>query len=189
MNINSSESAVIGEVSGQHFEGQTDQNVMGFLAENNKIQFFPRNLHEIFKNLELILIMRSQLKEIHQKDLKHFPNLEFLCLDFNEIEVIDANLFASNPNLIFISLSFNKIQHVGPESFHKLKKLNYLLMNSNSCIDMYAENDLIEVKHVIKHTKLKCSKNNNFWIVFVIVFICVIFVIFTALFAIFCSYE
>ena len=142
MNINSTESAAIIEISGQHIDDQTNVDVMGFWAENNKIQYFPRSLHEIFKNLELILITKSQLKAIHQQDLKHFPKLEFLCLDFNEIEVIENNLFAFNPNLIFISISFNNIHQIEPESFSHLKKLNYLWMISNSCINMYSENNL-----------------------------------------------
>lgn len=178
MNINSTESAAIIEVTGQHIDDQTNNDVMGFWAKNNKIQFFPRSLHKIFKNLELILIMKSQLKEIHQKDLKYFPKLEFLCLDFNEIEVIEDNLFAFNPNLIFISISFNKIHQIGPDSFSHLKKLNYLWMISNPCINMYAENNLKLIKKALKSSKQVCSKSNEIWIILVVFVIFIIFILF-----------
>lgn len=182
MNINSSETAIINEISGQHIDDKTDDDIMGFWAEDNQVHYFPKNLHKIFKNLELILISNSQLKEIKQKDLKNYPKLEFLCLDYNKIKVLENDLFNFNPNLLFISISYNNIQQIGPETFSHLKNLNFLWVISNSCIDMYAENNKKNVKKIIMSANHKCTSNYGILIVLIL------FIIFLVIGLIFCKF-
>lgn len=154
--INSTKSAVIEFTKGAHEVGKTNKEVTGFYAYNKTIQFFPRELQKAFKNLKLIEISYSRLKEIHQSDLRSLPRLNELYLAGNDIEFLEEGLFDLNPDLERISFRANKIAQIHPEVFDGLSKVTYLDLDSNRCIQMYAYDNITELRQVIKAVKLKC---------------------------------
>jgi len=70
LNISSPESQQIDVVTGTHMSGKSNNDEIYFHAEFKHIEYFPRGLEKIFTNLTGIAIWWSQLKEIHQDDLK-----------------------------------------------------------------------------------------------------------------------
>ncbi|KAL7012503.1 hypothetical protein ACKWTF_014891 [Chironomus riparius] len=156
LNIKSRESAVISSVNGSHSSGKTSADVTGFWSSFSAIEYFPRNLDNIFTNLEIILINNGRLKEIQQSDLRPFTKLGFLSLSDNEIVFLEDGLFAYNPELEYVGFAYNKIIQIGSQVFDNLNKLTWLWLLGNKCINMDANNNQTAVKEVISQAKVKC---------------------------------
>ncbi|KAL7010819.1 hypothetical protein ACKWTF_013960 [Chironomus riparius] len=156
LNIDSPGMAIT-SVSTNHSSGKTHDDVQGIYDQNGgkNIQFFPRGLDKIFKNIIMIDLNNGRIKEIHQIDLKVFPKLEALDLYDNDIQVIEAGTFDFNPNLKVIWLT-NKILHVESNVFESLNGLIYLYLPSNPCIDKSARNSLIEVNNLAQEAYAMC---------------------------------
>ncbi|XP_070501521.1 toll-like receptor Tollo [Chironomus tepperi] len=157
--ITSPDAAQIDSVTVTHLAGYNNDNVEVFSVLGVQIDFFPRGLNKIFKNIKGIYIASAGLKEIHQKDLKHFPYLKYLALHANNLEILEKNLFEFNPDLEVIYLNFNKISHIDPNVFDKLTKLKSLNLNSNVCIKLDAYKSRA-VQNVIKAAKAKCTNSD-----------------------------
>ncbi|XP_070501450.1 putative leucine-rich repeat-containing protein DDB_G0290503 [Chironomus tepperi] len=158
--ITSPDAAQIDSVTVTHLAGYNNDNVEVFSVLGVQIDFFPRGLNKIFKNIKGIYIASAGLKEIHQKDLKHFPYLKYLALHANNLEILEKNLFEFNPDLEVIYLNFNKISHIDPNVFDKLTKLKSLNLNSNVCIKLDASNNSTAVQNVIKTAKNQCINSD-----------------------------
>ncbi|XP_070509035.1 putative leucine-rich repeat-containing protein DDB_G0290503 isoform X2 [Chironomus tepperi] len=162
--ITTQEAATVTSVSGSYNIEESDDDVVGFIVQFKTINYFPRGLETYFKNLKGIQISHSNLKEVHQEDLKPLPKLVELWLNFNSIEVLEEGLFDFNPDLELIGLGYNEIVHIEPNIFDHLSKLSSLWLSSGSCIKKYADNSTFGVKDVIKSTKENCinSKFSSF---------------------------
>jgi hypothetical protein len=148
--LTSKESTRITSASGSHKSGHNNDNVLSFHAVDLTINYFPIGLESIFKNLKVIVIERTYLKEVHQSDLKPFPQLEFLCLAGNDIKTLEEDLFEFNPNLNLVMFYTCKITHIDPNVFDHLDKMTYLLLESNPCITIEARNDRSKVLEIVK---------------------------------------
>jgi len=161
LNITSRESAVINSETGYHLKGMSNANVTCFFSDDyHVIEYFPRNLKNIFINLNMIYIHNGPLKEIHQNDLRPFPNLLQLGLSYNDIEYLEDGLFDYNPELAYISIESNKIIHIGSQVFENLNKLSWLYLQDNTCIDMVARNNRAAVRKVINKAKSSCQQSD-----------------------------
>jgi len=158
-NIITEESAEIIRISGTHKSVETNNHVLGFSAQSKTIQFCPKGLEKIFKNIKVINIYNCQLKEILQSDLKVFLNLVYFYLFNNEIEVIEEGLFDFNPNLELIWLYESKIIHIDPNVFDHLTKLRYLYLSFVPCINQDVDDSKEKVQEVLKVIKSNCSNS------------------------------
>jgi len=159
--ITTRESAQITSVSDNHKSAKTNADVDAFHVDSKTFYYFPRGLETFFKNILVIDISTSKMKEIHQEDLKPFNKLIQIFLYKNEIEVLEEGLFDFNPDLEFIDFNRNKMVHIEPNIFDHLSKLTYLYFGNNNCIDKHAENSRSETKNVIQALKSQC-KNSEF---------------------------
>jgi hypothetical protein len=157
LQITSKQESVIASAKGWDNSGGSYDFVEGFLVYNKSVQYFPRNLENVFKNIRKISITDGRLKELNQEDLKPFPKLVNFYLDDNDIEILEEGVFAYNPDLVFILLSNNKLVHIGQNVFEILTNLTYLYLSYNPCINMKAENNSIALKIIVDTTKLNCT--------------------------------
>jgi len=157
LNITTEESAVISGFNKTHEDSKSNDDVIGFIAHRTTIQFFPKGLDKIFKNLKVIEIRFCELKEIHQSDLKVFPNLVSFELENNEIEIIEEGLFDFNPNLEDVSFWESKIIHIDPNVFDHLTKLRTFLFDSVPCVSYNVFDSKENVPKPIKIVKSNCS--------------------------------
>ncbi|KAG5680474.1 hypothetical protein PVAND_009982 [Polypedilum vanderplanki] len=123
----------IEKAEGNHQSGKSDDDVKFFYLTGANLKYFPRNLENIFKNLELIYIYDSKLIEITSEDLKPFPKLKNFKLYENPIEVIREDLFINNPDLEVLYLWDNEINHIDPKALSHLNKLRAIYFNDNVC--------------------------------------------------------
>jgi len=132
----SKESAVITSESGSHENQKNRDDVDSFEANGKTYMYFPQKLELLFKNLRLICIRKSQMKEINKHDLKPYKKLTHLDLDDNDIDVLDNDLFQFNQGMELISFERNKIFHIGNQIFDNLSKLKEIWLSLNICINM-----------------------------------------------------
>jgi gas vesicle protein len=162
LNIKSRESAVINSNNGSHLSGMSNSDVAGFYSSGSSrvIEYFPRNLENIFTNLKMIWIWYGRLKEIQQSDLRPFSKLVRLNLEYNDIEFLEDGLFAYNPELAYVGFQSNKKIHIGSQVFDNLNKLSWLYLGGNTCINMNAGNNQTAVKEVISQAR-PCQQYSN----------------------------
>jgi len=158
--IDMPQKAQITFITGNHLLAKSNNDGIYFYAYKKMVHYFPTGLEKFYNNLNGIYITHSQLKEIHQNDLKFYTKLEFLDLFDNDIEIIEDDLFKFNPNLEAISLHSNKVFHVGPNVFNGLIKLHSLSFVVNRCADMFADNDFGKVGTIISDIMFACNDHN-----------------------------
>jgi len=159
-NILTQESAGISSVNGTHENSKNNNDVLGFVASGRTIQFFPKGLEKVFKNIKVIDIEFCELKEIHQSDLKVFPNLIVFVLDKNKIEVIEEGLFDFNPNLESVGISESYIIHIDPNVFDNLTKLRNFWIYTVPCAYLDIYNSTKQAQEGIKAVKSNCSSSD-----------------------------
>jgi Leucine-rich repeat (LRR) protein len=147
----------ISSSSGVHWGGKCNDDVLGIDGKDKIIQYFPKGLNLIFRNLKAIDIENGRIKELNQNDLMPYTNLEYLDLGNNDIEVLMDGVFDYNPKLKVISLSRNKLYKIGTNVFTGLYNLDYLVLEGNRCIDENAKFDFNGVQNIIKNAKLSCQ--------------------------------
>lgn len=103
------------------------------IGVNSHVKYFPRNLHHLFENLEVIQIYNSSLQEITENDLNGFNQLQYLLLGHNRIKTLGENLFQHNRQLKLIWLNGNQINNIHPNTFDGLTDLERLDLGDNSC--------------------------------------------------------
>ncbi|KAG5668063.1 hypothetical protein PVAND_016019 [Polypedilum vanderplanki] len=127
-------SILLTNADGRHHERKNNDNVQAFyLSDALELQKFPTGIDKIFKNLSMISITNTKLKEITKEDLKVFPNLKNLHIYGSQIKILKEDLFENNLKVEVLWLSDNKISHIDSKSFSKLNNLNVLLLSGNDC--------------------------------------------------------
>ncbi|KAL7014519.1 hypothetical protein ACKWTF_015982 [Chironomus riparius] len=150
----------IESITGDHMSGKSDDNEMHFHISDKNIQYFPRGMQKFYKNLKGIIIWHSQLKEIHQDDLKPYPGLNNLYLSGNGIEIIEDGLFDYNPDIKVIIFENTKLFHISPTAFNNLAKLKTLFFNGNICTNLYSVKNRAVTLKVIKGAKNSCTSSD-----------------------------
>ncbi|KAL7012802.1 hypothetical protein ACKWTF_015059 [Chironomus riparius] len=136
----------------------TNDDVLGFYAEDQVLHYFPKNLDKFFKNIELIRIMACGLKEVHQADFKPFRNLTLLQIRDNKIKIIEEGLFEFNQKLEVLVVYESHIIHIDPTVFDNLNNLKTFLFDNVPCINLGVYG-LAKVREVIELSKKKCANS------------------------------
>lgn len=147
---------------GQHLKNklgaeQTNDDVRGIALSHCKLGSFPRELNEIFPNIDHLSI-NGGISEISKDDLAGFEKLRFLDLQSCEIRCLPSDLFEHTPNLEVVYVSHNKISSIGENLLEPLRSLKYLNLHGNTGIDVvYDENqqnefNLDDLKTLIRQT-------------------------------------
>jgi len=152
----SRETLVIESVTGSHNSGYKDADVTALYLKDKGINHFPNGLQHVFENIKALSIQNDKIKEIHQVDLKFLPKLILFEIYKNEIEVVKDNIFAYNKDLQYINLSGNKIIHIGLQVFGHLKKLTYLKLSLNPCIDKEALDNTTQAMQIVEDVRREC---------------------------------
>lgn len=157
--VTSKDDRIINEIRGQHLMEKTRDDVKFFNSYEKKVNFFPRDLTKLFKNVERVKIYGANLREITKDDLEQFGlKLKSLWLYNNKIDVIESDTFSFNKNLEEIHIGTNKIKHIQNGAFRGLDKLLELHLQSNPCT---TGDDWADSRHkmiqVIKRVNDKCK--------------------------------
>lgn len=143
-----------------HNEGPTIYKAVKIFNKN--VSYFPTFDAIFFNQIELIFIVNSGLKEIHQNDLKTLTKMTHLSLSGNDLSSLDAGTFKFNTYLEFLDLSDNEITQIHTNAFLQLAKLNFLNLTNNFCVSVEKSGRDVEilVKDILKD---KCKFKDNFF--------------------------
>lgn len=146
-------------VRGYHLSEKTNDDVKYFLSANKKVNFFPRNLTNFFKNIETVYIHNTDIKEITKSDLEPFGNnlINLWIHNSNELALIESDLFFYNRNLVEIYLSTNKIKHVQNGAFNGLEKLTRFEIHENPCTTVADTSTKSPIITIIRNIEANCK--------------------------------
>ncbi|CAG9810774.1 unnamed protein product [Chironomus riparius] len=147
---------VIESATGTHASLKTNDDVISLQIFDKGVQFVPRGLDKVFKNLRSIYIHLSKIQEVRQADLKSLPNLIYFQIRDSELRFIEDGIFDFNPNLEVVWLINNKIFHFDTNVFKNLNKISWLGLTSNVCMNTMVQGNVVEAKALIDSVKVKC---------------------------------
>lgn len=155
--IKTHDSAQISSVTGRHYHSESNDDVIGFRADNKTIEYFPRGLEKFFKNLQLIEIYYCPIKEIYQADLKSLTNLTYLNIYESDIEVLEQGLFDFNTELIVLGINGNKLIHIDSNVLDNLPKLMHFWFGFVPCFQENISNSRDRINSGIQKVKSQCT--------------------------------
>jgi hypothetical protein len=151
---------IINEVSRNHLEGKTNNDVIGLWIRDQRVGFIPLFITSFFPNLKLFTISNCGLKTVSSLELKQFGlNLESLGFHENELEQVDHDLLEFTPNLKWIAFRGNKIRNIGLELFKSSLDLYSIQLGNNFCISKDILHNSTAIKDFIFEISLKCPPN------------------------------
>jgi hypothetical protein len=127
-----------------------------FQSQVQKMNYVPKGLGKFFSQIEMLYIVRTELKEITKEDLVPFPLLKYLWIQINHLESLPSNLLEANPELSHINFNHNRLKIVGENILSPLKNLVYANFRHNTCINMVAEHKS-EIPALIPELHNKCN--------------------------------
>ena len=156
INIATQDPAQFSSVKGIHEGIKTNDDVIGFRAVGQNIQFFPLGLQQQFPSIKVIHLENCPLKQLRQSDLLDYKNLEYLCIFNSDLSIIDDGTFDFNPELQLINFGSNKFLNIDPSAFRSLSKLTNLYLHSVPCIGRFTR-DRNGVKDILLNLETKCK--------------------------------
>lgn len=140
-------------ISGQHLDGNSDDDVKFLFIENSNTPFMIQELFNTFFNIERLRIRNCQLQSINipeavqlkvlflqgnnipQITNKMFAGqrqLDELKFEFANIKGIDEDAFEGHETIRGLDFTGNQITELLPKTFHSLKNLTYLDFAQNN---------------------------------------------------------
>jgi len=120
----------------QNYANNDELHGLYFSAQS--LQFFPKGIDRIFRNIKSIVLSDSDIKKITKEDLKPFNQLTGIWFSGLSIEVIEEDLFLYNKELTYVNLWSNKLQHIDANVFSQLTHLSGADFTRNTCINSKA---------------------------------------------------
>ncbi|KAG4067537.1 hypothetical protein HA402_005309 [Bradysia odoriphaga] len=125
----------------------------------NRIEILPATIFRSNHNLNTIRLNNNTLKVIDSNTFKGLNDLEFLELNDNQIEVLPKGIFDDNMKMKVVELRDNKLMKIESD-LHELKKLVYLPLAGNVCIDQscaFPDCNSSSLFELIEKVQQKCS--------------------------------
>lgn len=135
MSRSSDSDTILTSASGSHLTGySSNSDVKTFSSYETRFTFFPRNLEQVFPNVDFVYIQNGNISKLTKYDLQSLGGqLKKFYFVTNELETVNEDLFEFNPNLEYLSLNGNKIHIVGLGAFDSLQKLTSFYFMFNRC--------------------------------------------------------
>jgi Leucine-rich repeat (LRR) protein len=121
----------------------------------NGIRYLPEDVFSDLVNLERLYVSYNHIKVLPPKLLWNLPKLKIFSADSNRIELIPRDFFKNNRELEGIGIDDNKITRIEVD-FTLLPKLNYLNLETNTCI-----NEVCYECNIEKLTQIQQNINAN----------------------------
>ena len=145
----------IEDVTGNHKESRTNNDVTTFHALNSATKYIPKRLGFVFPNLKTLSFVKTHLELIEFRDFKNMKKLTKLFLTENKIKKLPFCVFRYVEKLEIIDVSQNNITELNEDTFMNLPNLQQFIANENDI--EHLEKELFRNNFNIK--KISLSKN------------------------------
>ena len=102
-----------------------------FSIIDQRVSFLPFQLSKTFENLRVLVVSRSQLVALHERDFEGLTRLTNITIVFNNISLIEPGVFDDVPQLEHLDLSSNNILTLPAMIFVRLTQLKTLNLSDN----------------------------------------------------------
>lgn len=146
----------IGQVTGTHLYGKTNDDVKAFVMENKNVTEVPKNIASFFPHISYLNFKNNLITTLSGNDLTQLRKLDSVRFTNNAITGIYEDIFK---DLLLVNIEFdnNNIEYVT----HNLTysgSLNYLNFKNNKCIDTVAKS-AEGIEQLKDRLLFKCSHN------------------------------
>lgn len=126
---------------------------------NNKITTVDSAAFKALEKLETLSLSNNKISSLDDGTFEPLVSLKWIWLDRNYLTMISPNMLTkANQNLTGIYLNNNAITMISPYIFDRLKKLRFLMLAGNSCINFDFKNHVIEDNAGVKFEMRNCHK-------------------------------
>ncbi|KAG5666515.1 hypothetical protein PVAND_014536 [Polypedilum vanderplanki] len=122
---------------GDHTLEKHNEDVLAIWFDSCPMSKLPKNLADIFVNLDTLYINNCGLKSLSGDDLAKIPNLKELYIMNNEISHLSDDLLSTLKQLEMVTLSGNKTSTIGSKMINKIAsdKLKMIDLRDNIVIN------------------------------------------------------
>ena len=138
------------------FKNEIDFDVFILSVVDQHIAFLPFQLNKTFTDLHVLVVIRSNLTALNQRDFEGLTNLKNITIVNNNISLIERGVFDDVPQLEHLNLSSNHIETLPEMIFAKLVQLKTLDLSDNQLQSFVSE--LLPLNHVIEEFHFKNNK-------------------------------
>lgn len=155
--INESENLT--EVYGNHMTGKSNSDVTFlWIYRPQNLTFFPKNIEKFFPNLVSIIFTYTDIVSFIGDEFRAFPELFYVTLSNNKkLERIPGNLFEFNPLINDTRFHDCNLKYIGEGLFDGLKKLKFLDVLFNDCVDGFADNYPTKMAKILETIRNNCT--------------------------------
>jgi hypothetical protein len=149
---------------GVHKSGKSDNDVKGNKFDNTVVEYFPKNLHKIFPQLNSVVISNCGLKRITRNDLNGLENISEFYLDGNQLRSLPVDLFVNMKKLKEISFRNNKLEFVSSSMLIPIlnNKVTRFDLADNPTVDIFLEKNFghydTTLDQIMREIDRKCKK-------------------------------
>jgi Leucine-rich repeat (LRR) protein len=158
---------IVDSLSGQHKIRKDHSNVQAIDLAKQKVEFFPRGIASIFKNLIALSIEKCGLKTVTCDDLIGLENLQQFYLGKNLLTCLSDDLFLGMTKLTQISFNGNQINRMSSQLIRNIadNQLTYVDFRNNPAIDvkyepksMNPKNSVASLEELFRTIDEKCGQ-------------------------------
>jgi hypothetical protein len=88
-----------------------------------------------FGAIQYLDLYENKIETIEANAFQHLTKLKWISLAKNQIRSLPQQIFKNNPELFLIFLYNDEINSIPPDFFKNLRKLQFVSVTSNQCID------------------------------------------------------
>jgi len=120
-------------------EGATNNDVSGvYIYHSPKlVQFTAASVSNEFKNVIVLKIAATQLKEISSNPIKWLENLIEFRINDSPLQTLPGDLFENTPKLEYVSFRSNRIKYIGKDLMRPLDNIKFIDFRGNETINLY----------------------------------------------------
>ena len=137
------------------FQGATNVELINLAM--NRIESLSDKAFNGLRKLKELNLSNNQIKLLKQDFFANLPSLEVLHMEGNALTVLSGRLFRNNPRLSRAYFNRNNLKYISPQIFLNLKKLVYINLLDNSCINKEYK-ELKNSKMMIRDIQQMCEK-------------------------------
>lgn len=157
-----SRNTVIETLKGQHKRTKDNKSVKGLCFHDTKVHFIPRNLSEMFPNLNRLEIERCELREVSAEDLVGLDQLEAFYVGGNKITTLSVNLFKNMPKLKVARFNENLLTSFDVQILEPIKNTIELFdISDNTEVNEIFDKENENIEHFIKRMRLLETKKKR----------------------------
>ena len=144
-------------INGTHMEGKTNDDVIKVMIQHQECPLLPINLGEHFKNLKILYVMKSHVRELTNKDLDGLTKLKIFDVSYNPIRILTKDFFVGHETIEIVSFFSCSLVYIENGTLEVLTNLKEGHFQYNECVDFRGDDKML-LPMLIERLEEKCYR-------------------------------